>query len=266
MVIYYKMILRMNRKKSVVFAFALSVLAVSCSVKEDRQACPCRLVLHLDAIDTSLVNTLYVRAVSSEALVFLDTLSTIGLSETYVRDVPHDDIVVTVWGSSRGDADLIIPYGKECPSLYMDAFHADTHGEICHKDVRLYKNHCRLTVLLDGRDDLPYSLTFRGHVNGYGMDGLPSEGSFSCVAYPGQGKGMSAAVPRQLDSSLLLDVQDEGTSIIRTFALGEYLEQSGFDWQEKDLKDATIVVDYSVTGIRITYKGWDKEYHYDIIL
>jgi hypothetical protein len=45
----------MNRKKSVVFAFALSVLAVSCSVKEDRQACPCRLVLHLDAIDTSLL-------------------------------------------------------------------------------------------------------------------------------------------------------------------------------------------------------------------
>lgn len=265
MMIYYKMILCMNRKKSIVFAFVLSVLAVSCSVKEDRQACPCRLMLDLTGTDTSLVRTLYVRGVALGDVIFMDTLDRERLTDMYVRDVPHGEIRVTVWGASGTADDLIIPYGSECPQLYMSAFTADTMGEAYYREVVLCRNHCRLTILLNGHD-LPYQLTLRGKVNGYGMDGMPSGGEFSCVAYPGKEDGMSAVVPRQVDASLLLDVEDEDTEVVRTFALGEYLAHGGYDWQQKDLDDATVILDYSVTGIKVTYKGWDKEYHYDVIL
>ena len=66
--------------------------------------------------------------------------------------------------------------------------------------------------------------------------------------------------------SLLLDVEDEDSSVLKTFAIGEYMDKSGYDWTEADLEDVVIVLDYSVTGLRVVFKGWDKEYTYDIIL
>lgn len=244
----------------------LTVLAfVGCSVKENRQNCPCRLMLDLTSIDTSLVKVLNIQAVTADGLVFADTLLARGFSELYVRNVPHGDVRVLLWGCDS-EEDLIIPYGKDCPMLYMSAFLADTRGEQYFREVELNKNHCLLTVLFEGREESPYSLTFRGNVNGYDSSGDPSEGDFACVAYPG-GNGESMAVlPRQMDSSLQLDVEDEDSSVLKTFAIGEYMDKSGYDWTEADLEDVVIVLDYSVTGLRVVFKGWDKEYTYDIIL
>lgn len=245
----------------------LTVLAaVSCSVKENRQNCPCRLMLDLTSIDTSSVKVLNIHAATADGLVFADTLLVEDFSELYVRDVPHGDIRVLLWGCDDSEEELIIPYGKDCPMLYMSAFLADTRGEQYFREVELNKNHCLLTVFFEGRDESPYSLTFRGNVNGYDSSGDPSEGDFACVAYPG-GNGESMAVlPRQMDSSLLLDVEDEGSSVLKTFAIGEYMDKSGYDWTEANLEDVVIVLDYSVTGLRVVFKGWDKEYKYDIIL
>ena len=68
------------------------------------------------------------------------------------------------------------------------------------------------------------------------------------------------------DWTLQLDVEDEDSSVLKTFAIGEYMDKSGYDWTEADLEDVVIVLDYSVTGLRVVFKGWDKEYTYDIIL
>ena len=113
-------------------------------------------------------------------------------------------------------------------------------------------------------ETMPYSLTFSGNVDGYGLDGLPSAGDFSCVAYPGDDGGSQALLPRQLDSSLLLEI-DDNSSTVKTFAVGEYIAGSGYDWSAENLDDITIVLEYYVTYIKITIQGWDKEYSYDMI-
>ena len=47
----------------------LTVLAaVGCSVKENRQNCPCRLMLDLTSIDTSSVKVLNIHAATADAL------------------------------------------------------------------------------------------------------------------------------------------------------------------------------------------------------
>lgn len=243
-----------------------ALLAVGCSVKENRQDCPCRLMLDLSGIDTALVKVLNIQASTSEGIVFIDTLRAEAFSDMYVRNVTHDEMSMLLWGSGDSEEGLIIPYGKDCPTLYMSAFEADTRGEQYFRVVELNKNHCLLTVLFEGRQVSPYSLTFRGNVNGYDSFGVPSEGDFACVAYPGVGGESMVVVPRQTDSSLLLDVEDEGSSVLKTFAIGEYMDKSGYDWTEKDLEDVVVVLDYSVTGLRVVFKGWDKEYRYDVIL
>ena len=254
----------MKTQPSGVFWFMILFLAVGCSVKEDREDCPCRLIMDMGGIDTTLVRQLNLLATSPDGVVFSDTVQAKDFSKLYVRDVPHTQMRINAWA---GSGELLIPYGCECPPFYMYSFDADTRGEVCRHTLDLKKNHCRLTVLFDGRDQVPYRLTFRGNVDGYGDDGLPSAGDFACVAYPAEkGAGSHVAVPRQLDSSLLLDVEDEGSAVLKTFAIGEYLQAGGYDWTAEDLEDATVILDYYITGIRITYKGWDKEYSYDITL
>ena len=239
-------------------------LIAGCTVKEDRKDCPCRLIMDFREVDTSLVKKVNVLAVSSDGIVFSDCVD--DFSRDYVRDVPHCDMQVNVWGGEGTDEDLQIPYGCECPDLYMHSFKPDTSGEIWREDVALKKNHCRLTVLLDGRDDMPYCLTFKGNVDGYGTDGLPTSGDFACVAYPAGQGGSQVVIPRQTDPSLLLEIDDIDVSVTKTFAIGEYMDAAGYDWRAAELEDATVLIDYYLTGIKITFKGWDNEYSYDIIL
>ena len=255
--------------RKMIYVVLTAGLAIGCSIKEDRNDCPSRLILDLSGVDTSFVKFLNIRAVLDGEVVLQDKVSAIDFAHEYIADVPHGDLLVNVWGGGEGRASfndgLIIPYGCECPPLYMHSFGADTRGESCRRVVELCKNYCRLTVKMDGVDQIPYSLTFKGNVDGYMQDGLPSNGDFSCVAYPsGQGES-DALMPRQLDSSLLLEV-DDNSSVSKVFAIGEYISASGYDWTEKNLKDVTICLDFYVTDMKITVEGWDKEYIYDIIL
>ena len=251
---------------SVYISIIVCLVSAGCSVKEYRDTCPCRLMLDFSGVDTSIVKTANVLAVYSDGRTFSDAVPASMFSEVYVREISRGHIRFTIWGGEGVDEQLLIPYGCECPPLYMHAFDADVSGESFYEKVGMKKNHCCLKVLFDGKQEMPYSLTFRGNVDGYRTDGMPSTGDFACVAYPLDAGGSQVVVPRQTDSSLLLDVEDEDISVLKTFAIGELLRAGGYDWNAEELEDATVILDYYVTGIKITYKGWDKEYTYDIIL
>ena len=242
--------------------------AMACSVKEDRTECPCRIILDFSKVDTSKVKSLNVLVTSADEIVLSEVVDAEAFADEYVRNVSRGSLRVNVWGGEDGrireGRGLLIPYGCECPPLYMDSFDVDASGETFRRSVVLSKNHCRLTVLVEGMKTMPYSLTFRGNVDGYGLDGQPSAGDFLCVAYPGDTGDSQALLPRQVDSSLLLDV-DDNTSVVKTFALGEYIASSGYDWTAEDLDDVTIILDYYVTYIKILVQGWDKENSYCII-
>ncbi len=261
-------VMKQNVYRTLICLFAGTLFA-GCSVKEDREDCPCRLVLDFSEVDTFLVKSVEVLGVTGENVAFSDTLSADDFGEKYICEVVRESIRINIWstvdyGCSFPEG-ITIPYGFECPRLYMQSFVADATGEVWYGKVRLRKNHCRLTVVMEGCDEIPYSFTFRGNVDGYGMDGNPSEGEFSCVAYPETVGSSSALIPRQIDNSLMLDI-DDGTRVIKTFALGEYIAATGYDWTQPDLNDMEIIIDYAVTYIKISIPGWDKEYLYNIIL
>jgi len=255
------------------FRFLICVLAVvmaaGCSIKEDRSGCPCRLVLDFSEVDTSVVKSLELLGLAEDRTVFSDMLPCDEFRNEYVCDVSRAPLRVNIWNvmtdRSEHSEGIVIPYGCECPQLYMHSFVADAVGEVWYGKVRLRKNYCRLTVVMEDCDQIPYSFTFRGCVDGYGADGMPSKGDFSCVAYPENVENPYALIPRQLDNSLMLDI-DDGTRVVKTFALGEYIAATGYDWSLPDLKDMTIVIDYSMTYIKIAISGWDEEYLYNIVL
>ena len=247
----------------------LVAVAVGCSVKEDRTVCPCVMSLDFSGLDTAVIKSVNVMATRADGMVFSDCVLADAFDDRYERKVPHGLLQVNVWcgdgGMAGKDCLLRIPYGVECPPVYFDSFMADTGAEYFHKKVSLYKNHCRLTVEMPDRCELPYSLTFKGVIDGYDMDGSPSCGDFSCVAFPVDEGVAAVLLPRQTDSSLLLEVDDQAPHL-KTFAVGEYLAAGGYDWTAEDLADVTVVLDYSMTVVSIRVSDWEKEQEYTIIL
>lgn len=246
---------------------ALLVLA-GCSVKEDRSLCPCRLNLDFTKVDTLDVST--VRVCVSESGRLLEDLS-LNAGDFYPScflDVKRSELDLNICSGDRGlwhgPSGLQIPYGEDCPPLYLHSSVIDTQGEVVDELVLLRKNHCVMTMVLETFDCRNCQLKITGNVNGYDMRGCPSEGPFEYI--PVVQDGVSRVVlPRQVDSSLMLEV-DDGTDVLKRFALGEYMAAGGYDWKAADLSDVTVNVNWTVTEVTIRLEGWDWIYEYEIVL
>ena len=95
------------------------------------------------------------------------------------------------------------------------------------------------------------------------LTGDRQAGRFFFAMRPDDKGACSVSVPRQVDNSLRLDV-DDGTDVLKTFALGEYVTASGYDWSAESLDDITIGLDYSLSHVTLKIEGWEKELHFDV--
>lgn len=244
------------------------VFVAGCSIKEDRTMCPCSLILDFTDVDTMVIKSLSIRAICEGKVLIDDVINASDFDKPYMTEVPRCCPLVNVWAGDDerlGENGVVIPFGCDCPPIYMYSFVADAMGETYVERIDMHKNHCRLTIKVEGVEQVPYSFTVFGNVDGYGLDGEPSAGDFSCVTYPDAQGGSQLLLPRQVDSSLLLEV-DDGTSEAKIFAIGQHITSSGYDWKADDLEDVTVILDYCVTYVQILIQRWDKEYVYNITL
>lgn len=75
---------------------------------------------------------------------------------------------------------------------------------------------------------------------------------------------MKLVLPRQNDASLRLDLMD-GSGLLKSFALGNYMTMSGYDWTAQDLQDASVTVDFACTKITVSVGAWENSYDFDIV-
>lgn len=219
-----------------------------------------------DGMDSSLADLLIT---SHGEKIWEDTVDMAVYGQGYEAYVPRELLHVRVWSGTGGlasEAGLSIPLGKDCPRIYMHDSDVEAAGEDCHETVRLRKNHCVMRVTVAGDGGFPYRMTVRGNVAGYDATGNPLPGDFEYVLHDdGFEDGYHVVLPRQLDSSLLLEI-DDGTGEYRSFAIGQYIVSSGYDWQSDDLEDVTVTIDYALTEIRLSIKGWESVYVYEMIM
>lgn len=243
------------------------LLQTACSVREDRLPCPCQL--YLDFICPDIDESRYVELMitSMKGFMWEDTVNVAKVRNRYFVPVPQTFLHVRAWFGDDGcasDSGLIIPYGEDCPKVYMHDSDINVTGEYVKETVTLRKNHCVLTISTEGEGRLPVSPRIRGNVAGYDADGVPLDGEFLYdLEEDGFDKGYKAVLPRQKDASLILEVEDaNGNSKI--FALGQYIVASGYDWTLPDLDDVSVTLDYAMTEIRLVIGGWESVYRYDI--
>lgn len=249
---------------------ALSVFsAAGCTVKEQRDDCPCRLVLDFSETDISSMSKIRVSLDDDDFTVFEKYSEAEDFVPEYVISASRDELRLMVCSDDRGWFDvgegIVIPEGQDCPKLYMYSNMVDARSEMLRETVRMHKNHCLMNIYMEGGDSYGYDLRVKGNVNGYGKDGRPREGVFSYVPSRSEDSGYVVSLPRQSDSSLLLEI-DDGTEVVKTFALGEYIKSGGYDWTAPDLEDLTVHVNWAVTTVSITVSAWDWVYECEIVI
>lgn len=245
------------------------VLCMSCSIKEDRGACPCRVIMDFSGVDTSAVSFLNILAETPDGFVYKDVISQDEFGKGKEIEVPRTDVCINVYSGVdesylSGDG-MLIPYGEESPPVYVHAVLLDTRREWLREHVEMKKSHCVMTVRVRNDSGFPYDISIRGNVNGLDRMGDPRDGDFQYMLPGTAEEGFIAIIPRQKDSSLRLYVSESGGAD-RAFALGEYLQASGYDWSKDELEDVTVWLDYSMTHLSLVIRMWDGSYKYDIVI
>ena len=223
------------------------LLVPSCSIKENRTACPCGLTVELAGLP---VRPVVLRVTGEEyaltEVVHADTV--------LVLSVPRGEIAVSAVGGAlaEGDGSVRIPEGEEAPPLYL--FHADvsTDAEQVVLPVTLHKQYCSLEMLFKGPSGYgpPFEVAVQGFYGGWEPDGSPAPGPFSRRLLPGADGRAVLRLPRQ---GIVFSDQ-----VVRTFALGSYIAAAGYDWSATDLEDLSLQVDISLTSVTISTDLWSR--------
>ena len=266
----------------------------SCSIKEDRDWCPCWMMVEMpdqarddgcvvlrlrgnsdeDAVDYEYQVTEVVR-VDVGALEYEVPRGAIGVSAVAIgREIPSQVGYNGLKAGYDGD-EIRIPVGEQMDSLYgfFKIYHTRCESVLC--DVDLHKEFCTVSFTL-GEDGYtsPYDIEVWGNVAGVSAwDLMPVQGDFRYA--PMQKNGVyQVRVPRQVDNSLelvMLEIPDQvgydgERVVVDRLPLGEYIARSGYDWTAEDLADVNVALDLEMQQVMITVSGWDGVVVMDIVI
>lgn len=258
----------MGLKVSDILLSALCLLScVGCTVKENRGVCPCQLFLDFSEVDTTFVKSIDIYVREIDEIILSDIVGKEEFSESYLAYVPRTGLGFCAW-SGREDAladAMEIPFGEDCPPVYIHSSVIDALGESVTEKVVMRKNYCKMTLNVKRDVKSSFELAISGNINGYESDGTPSPGDFMVVLDSDGSDTFFVNLPRQWDDSLLMKV-DTGDKVVKTFPLGQYIRESGYDWNTPDLEDITIDLDIAVTHLSVVIQGWEKEYKFDVVI
>ena len=291
----------MNRFLFVMWMVGMLFLS-SCSIKEDRDGCPCWMTVEMpgqagydgekvgqdgrspvgagddrcvvlrlrgnsdeDAVDYEYQVTEAVR-VDVGALEYEVPRGSVGVSAVaFGNEIPVRAGYDEKAAGYDGD-EIRVPVGEQMDSLYgfFKMYHTRCESVLC--DVELHKEFCTVSFTL-GEDGYtsPYRIEVWGNVAGVSAwDLMPLEGDFRFAPSP-EGGVYRVRVPRQLDASLEL-VMLEDSEIVDRLPLGEYIARSGYDWTAEDLADVNVALDLEMQQVMITVSGWDGVVVMDIVI
>ena len=224
------------------------LLLFSCSVKENRTLCPCALSIELH----DLPGPVSVQVVAGDHRATYkarqDTVMLIQAPKGKIR-------LMAVCGARLEPEDnLEIPYGFECPPVYLYSDLVNTLCDSTRVSVQLNKHFCTLSLDFDGPTGWgePFWAQIRGNVSGLDREGQPREGDFTCRL----DAGMTVRLPRQSpDEELWLDISMPD-QVVRSFALGTYMLEAGYDWTAPDLDDLPLQIRLSITELLLQSGLW----------
>lgn len=253
----------------ILYILAVPCMLACCTVLEDRKHCPCHVVLDFSSTDTTLIPSVDIRASDGNSIFFSESVEAGMFMPEYSVSLPRSPQYLNIYSGHGLRLDdrgrLIVPSGCECPKVYMHSAFMDAEIEELRHVVQMHKNHCVMKIVMENEGTAGYKLRVKGNVCGYGCDGSPAEGDFDFVPQVSGSGQYEVVLPRQKDSSLMLEI-DDGSEVMKKFSLGEFIAAGGYDWTTRDLEDITVYIDWTMTTISLEVQGWDWKYEHEIVI
>ena len=283
----------MNRLLFVMWMAGMLFLS-SCSIKEDRDGCPCWMTVDLSDVAESRWKSPEVQSNIEHQDVTKSPESRSNVAENVLLrlrgnsdedainyeyqvteevkvssgaleyEVPRGAVGVSavalgreIPGQAGYDGDEIrVPVGEQMDSLYgfFKMYHTRCESVLC--DVELHKEFCTVSFTL-GEDGYtsPYDIEVWGNVAGVSAwDLMPVQGEFRYA--PMQKNGVyQVRVPRQVDNSLELVMLEIPGQV--GYDCEEIPGQAGYDGERAEDVGERVVVDRLPLGEYIARSGYD---------
>lgn len=257
----------MSSRCSVLVALALmgpGAAFPSCTVKQDRAECPCKLDLYCSATFSKPVFV----DLRGGGKVMTGSISGSGngLSSSRMM-VPRDRLdIISYSGLEKctlsGKGEVRIPLGEQMDPLYTYRSEVDACGDSASDTLSLHKEYISLQLVFNNLPEGEHGFlaTVRGGVAGVDIsDGSPIGGPFRFSASPYDGRYCVVRIPRQSGADLTLNITSgEGYDV--EYDLGGLMESAGFDWMAEELDDVMLTFDSVETGVQIRIVQWEEQY------
>ena len=234
----------------------MTALLSSCSVKEERADCPCRLEVDFSAFAPPVGD--------EDDLIWTDRIPLVIGSRIGSRW--HSDVRKGIYtvsavragaGAQVGARQVTYPDGSEPDSLYAYAETVSCFAERVSVECRAWKQFCSVT--LREKEPTAFRYGVRSRTGAFSRGNLmPLEAPLSYPVQRRESGLLRFRLPRQgKDSGLVLSVR-EASGTPWELPLGEWLEKAGYDWSQPSLEDISLEIDYSASEVRIDVLDWES--------
>lgn len=256
----------------------------SCSIKEDRSACPCELNLDYSRIRSD-------ERIQSEPRRDSLLVSVRGFYNAIVRvsdypqyhtvSIPRTSTHLSCYlGMSEGRLHdgrtrLIIPLGEDSDRLF--SFHRDLYLKADSEEEYITPVLCceYTKIVLEFDSDAgsiseqSSFLVAQGSTCGMELQsGKPIRGEFSHVMEPYGEKSWCFDMPRQDSRDISVSVRSRGSGTeMFTVALAEELDSAGYDWGAKSLPPLVFVrINAQNLPVDVKIIDWDEAIYFNYTL
>ena len=263
----------MNRTASISVIAAALISAASCSLKEDREPCPCWLDINLQECGTVLdnrngqVQERPVREVSvaawNDSFLFQQKVGHEDYGEPYEKAVPKSYVSTSVvTGEERMVRDgyrLTLREDEDADEIFAHAGHVACFREFASDTAVLHKQFARVKVKITNPvgKDYPYTFRLRGTTCGLDLRDLtPLDGNVGMDLTRGKDDIIEFNLIRQREDSLIeIDILEDGRTV-ETLPVHDWIARLGYSWLAKDLQDISINIDYAKGEISVSVSDW----------
>lgn len=277
----------MRRKiKYTILLAVVTALLPSCRslVLEDRLDCPRFLFFNAQNAEAfEEYESVYVTVFNHPGGYFIDRdttrLKAIQNYEFYFT-LRHE-LAVKGYGMLGFNAETVDPDGvtwriapgKDSDPLFRFAYQAPTQEESFIVPVEFVKDHSKVDVQFvgietfeDAGGQFPFTISVTGNTCGIdALTGVPVRGPFEYAPKEDRIGHFSFVLPRQADNALRMEIYGkpdvyDREGLIDSFDFSKILvEQGGITWEEKNLPDLQITIDYQELKVSVTVIEWEEQ-------
>lgn len=258
------------------FALLLVAAIPSCSIKEDRDLCPCLLTVDLSGpLDPAITHPslwndgLLLSFFRQSEQISYDALRYDEAEQYYRHDVEKGDVgVVGILGLHDGSLSgrtVCQAEGMQADPLYVSSFVVQCYGETAYTALTMRKQFTNVEITGLDKSDLDAVVT----ASGSSLDVLDCKslgGGFrydlGCV----RDEVCTFRLPRQPDDNVQIMLYDKSGTLKDCIPLGRYMTACGYEWDALSLDDVSVNVDKITASVTVVVSDWSMSVEFPYVL